>query len=289
MARETIGLALCRCGYWPFAADERTSLSLIGLRREGQCVVSAPRRAVLSASPSKLRRRASRRHLELVAAPPSSLSSLTLVREQSRLGRSLKRSGDVVFSAAVLGLGSPLFLLLAVLVKLSSPGPVFYVQKRVGRNYRQFGCIKFRTMRPDADSVLAQVLERSPEMRAEFDRDFKLRNDPRITPIGRFLRRSSLDELPQFLNVLRGEMSLVGPRPIVRKEISRYGDYMDEVLAVRPGLTGLWQVSGRNNLSYPKRVRLDLAYSRGRTFLLDLAIILRTFGVLLLPMDRGAY
>ena len=289
MFRKEVMLALCRWGYWPFTADVCTALRLIGLRRKGQRVVSAPRRPVLSASPSKLRRRASRRHLELVAAPPSSLSSLTLVREQSRLGRSLKRSGDVVFSAAVLGLGSPLFLFLAVLVKLSSPGPVFYVQKRVGRGYRNFGCIKFRTMRPDADAVLAQVLERSPEMRAEFDRDFKLRNDPRITPIGRFLRRSSLDELPQFLNVLRGEMSVVGPRPIVNKEIGRYGDYMDEVLAVRPGLTGLWQVSGRNNLSYPKRVRLDLAYARGRSFLIDLAIILRTFGVLLLPMDRGAY
>ena len=289
MPRQGVVLALCRCGYWPFVADECLVLRLIGLRRKGQCVVSAPRRAVLTASPSKLRRRASRRHLELVAAPPSSLPALTLVRRQSRLGRSLKRSGDVVFSAAVLGLGSPLFLLLAILVKLSSPGPVFYVQKRVGRGYRSFGCIKFRTMRPDADAVLAQVLERSPEMRAEFERDFKLRNDPRITPIGRFLRRSSLDELPQFLNVLRGEMSVVGPRPIVNKEIARYGDYMDEVLAVRPGLTGLWQVSGRNNLSYPKRVRLDLAYARGRSFLLDLAIILRTFGVLLLPMDRGAY
>lgn len=289
MFRKEVMLSLCRCGYWPFASDVCTALRLIGLRRKGQRVVSAPRSPVLPASPSKLRRRASRRHLELLAAPPSSLSSLTLVREQSRLGRSLKRSGDVVFSAAVLGLGSPLFLLLAVLVKLSSPGPVFYVQKRVGRGYRNFGCIKFRTMRPDADAVLAQVLERSPEMRAEFERDFKLRNDPRITPIGRFLRRSSLDELPQFLNVLRGEMSVVGPRPIVNKEIGRYGDYMDEVLAVRPGLTGLWQVSGRNNLSYPKRVRLDLAYARGRSFLLDLAIILRTFGVLLLPMDRGAY
>ena len=150
----------------------------------------------------------------------------SLVHRQSRLGRSLKRTGDFVFSAAVLGLGSPLFLLLAVLVKLSSPGPVFYVQKRVGRGYQGFGCIKFRTMRPDADAVLGHVLDRSPAMRAEFERDFKLRNDPRITPIGRFLRRSSLDELPQFLNVLRGEMSVVGPRPIVSKEIARYGDYM---------------------------------------------------------------
>ena len=236
-----------------------------------------------------LRRRASRRHLELLAAPPSTLTALTLVRRQSRFGRSLKRSGDVLFSLMVLGFGSPLFLLLALLVQISSPGPVFYVQRRVGRGYRRFGCIKFRTMRADADAVLAQVLEESPEMRAEFERDFKLRDDPRITPIGRFLRRSSLDELPQFFNVLRGEMSVVGPRPIVDKEIERYSDYMDEVLSVRPGLTGLWQVSGRNNLSYAKRVRLDLAYARGRSFFLDLAIILRTFGVLLLPMDRGAY
>ncbi|WP_370586872.1 sugar transferase [Synechococcus sp. PROS-7-1] len=234
-------------------------------------------------------RRASRRHLELISAPASSLTALTLVRRQSRVGRTIKRSGDVLFSLAVLALGAPLFGLLAALVKLSSPGPVFYVQKRVGRGYRRFGCIKFRTMRADADAVLAQVLERSPAMRAEFERDFKLREDPRITPIGRFLRRSSLDELPQFLNVLRGEMSVVGPRPIVDKEIERYSDYMDEVLAVRPGLTGLWQVSGRNNLSYAKRVRLDLAYARGRSFFLDSAIILRTFGVLLLPMDRGAY
>ena len=117
----------------------------------------------------------------------------------------------------------------------------------------------------------------------------KLKRDPRITPLGRFLRRSSLDELPQFLNVLRGEMSVVGPRPIVEKELVRYGPYMDEVASVRPGLTGLWQVSGRNNLSYKKRVKLDLAYARGRSFGLDFAIILRTFGVLLLPMDRGAY
>ncbi len=190
---------------------------------------------------------------------------------------------------AVLGLGSPVLLLLATLVRLSSPGPVFYVQRRVGRGYRRFGCIKFRTMRPDADRVLARVLSADPELKAEFERDFKLRQDPRITWIGRWLRRTSLDELPQFLNVLRGEMSVVGPRPIVDKELNRYGPYMDEVAAVRPGLTGLWQVSGRNNLSYKKRVKLDLAFSRCRSFSLDLAIILRTFGVLLLPMDRGAY
>ncbi len=234
-------------------------------------------------------RRATRRHVELLSAPPSVLKSVALVRQQSKLGRSLKRGGDIAFSLLVLGIGSPVFVLIAFLVALSSPGPVFYTQQRVGRGYRRFGCIKFRTMRVDADAVLQRVLSKSPELRAEYERDFKLRQDPRITPIGRFLRRSSLDELPQFFNVLQGEMSVVGPRPIVNKEIQRYGPYMDEVLAVRPGLTGLWQVSGRNNLSYDKRVKLDLAYSRGRSLILDLAIILRTFGVLLLPMDRGAY
>ena len=249
----------------------------------------ASRRFVFHGGSRALGRGASRRHLEVLSAPASTLPANALIGQQSRLGRSIKRSGDVVFSLAVISLGSPVFLLLALLVKLSSPGPVFYVQRRVGRDYRHFGCIKFRTMRADADDILANLLVKSASMRAEFERDFKLRKDPRITPIGRFLRRSSLDELPQFLNVLRGEMSLVGPRPIVDKELERYGEFMEEVASVRPGLTGLWQVSGRNNLSYAKRVRLDLAYARGRSFMLDLAIILRTFGVLLLPMDRGAY
>ncbi len=172
---------------------------------------------------------------------------------------------------------------------MSSPGPIFYVQERIGRNFCHFGCIKFRTMRQDAEEVLSNVLKNSPSMKKEFERDFKLRQDPRITPIGRFLRRSSLDELPQFINVLKGEMSVVGPRPIVEKELERYGVFMQEVASVRPGLTGLWQVSGRNNLSYEKRVQLDLSYARQRSFVLDMAIMLRTFGVLLLPMDRGAY
>ena len=225
----------------------------------------------------------------LFTAPSSDMSTGLLIRHQNRLGRAFKRTGDIVFSLAVLTIGSPVLLLLAGLVSLSSPGPVFYIQRRVGRNYQLFGCIKFRTMRADADAVLARVLESDPSLRAEFERDFKLKCDPRITPLGRFLRRSSLDELPQFLNVLRGEMSVVGPRPIVEDELVRYGSYMDEVASVRPGLTGLWQVSGRNNLSYNQRVQLDLTYARGRSFALDIAIIFRTFGVLFLPMDRGAY
>jgi lipopolysaccharide/colanic/teichoic acid biosynthesis glycosyltransferase len=220
---------------------------------------------------------------------PSLLSPDQLIDLQSRRSRVAKRTGDIVFSLAVLTLGSPVLLLLALLVKLTSRGPVFYVQQRVGRDYRSFGCIKFRTMRRDADRVLGVLLAESPDLAEEFRNDFKLKNDPRITRLGKFLRRSSLDELPQFVNVLRGEMSVVGPRPIVRKEISRYGDAMDEVLAVRPGLTGLWQVSGRNNLSYAERVELDVRYARSRNLRIDLAIILRTVGVILDPSDRGAY
>ncbi|AII49998.1 galactosyl-1-phosphate transferase [Synechococcus sp. KORDI-52] len=252
-------------------------------------MTSAFRPTLLQAPGRGARRGKYKPHLALISAPPSALPIGTLIRGQNRWGRVSKRSGDIVFSLMVLAIGSPMLLLLAGLVKLSSPGPVFYTQRRVGRGYQRFGCIKFRTMRADADAVLARVLKDDPSLKAEFERDFKLKRDPRITPLGRFLRRSSLDELPQFLNVLRGEMSVVGPRPIVEKELVRYGPYMDEVASVRPGLTGLWQVSGRNNLSYKKRVKLDLAYARGRSFGLDFAIILRTFGVLLLPMDRGAY
>lgn len=227
-----------------------------------------------------------------LAALPAPLFPLTagqLIALQSRRSRVLKRTCDIVFALAVLSLGSPLFLLLGALVKLTSRGPVFYVQQRMGRDYRSFGCIKFRTMRRDADRVLGVILAQSPDLAEEFRNDYKLRNDPRITPLGKFMRRSSLDELPQFLNVLRGEMSLVGPRPIVRDELERYGDRMDDVLAVRPGLTGLWQVSGRNNLSYATRVNLDVLYARNRNFWMDLRIIIRTIGVVLDPTDRGAY
>ena len=212
-----------------------------------------------------------------------------LIELQSRRARTFKRSGDIVFALAALTLGAPLFVALGVLVKLTSRGPVFYVQQRVGRDYRSFGCIKFRTMRRDADRVLSALLLSSPDLEEEFRNDFKLKNDPRITRLGKFLRRSSLDELPQFVNVLRGEMSLVGPRPIVRKELPRYGERMDEVLAVRPGLTGLWQVSGRNNLSYEERVDLDVRYARHRSVRMDLTIIFKTMAVILDPRDRGAY
>ena len=238
---------------------------------------------------SEFRKGSPRIPFEVISKEPSALPASEIIRNQSRYGRTLKRIGDVIFSLLVITIGSPIFILIGILVKLSSPGSIFYVQKRVGRNYREFGCIKFRTMYKDADELLPNLLEKYPLMRKEFEKDFKLRHDPRITKLGRFLRRSSLDELPQFFNVLKGEMSVVGPRPIVSNEIYKYSLFMEEVVSVRPGLTGLWQVSGRNNLSYKKRVQLDLVYARNRNFILDLEIIILTLGVLLFPMDRGAF
>ncbi|MFZ4803286.1 MAG: sugar transferase [Synechococcus lacustris] len=222
----------------------------------------------------------------------SGIRSLAPLRRPNRLlrpGAALKRSGDISFALALLSLGAPLFLAIALLVKITSPGPIFFVQRRIGRRYRRFGCIKFRTMELDADQRLKALLESSPQLQAEFAKDHKLKNDPRITPIGQFLRVTSLDELPQLINILRGQMSVVGPRPIVQAEIPRYGESMDTVLSVRPGLTGLWQVSGRNNLSYRRRVQLDLAYVRRGGLLVDLKILICTIGVVLFPSDKGAY
>jgi lipopolysaccharide/colanic/teichoic acid biosynthesis glycosyltransferase len=201
----------------------------------------------------------------------------------------LKRSGDLCFALALLTLGSPLLIAIAIAVKCTSQGPVFFVQQRIGRGYRRFGCIKFRTMELDADRRLQSLLASCPQLRAEFEKDHKLRNDPRITPIGQFLRTTSLDELPQLFNILRGQMSVVGPRPIVEEEIPRYGAAMDQVLSVRPGLTGLWQVSGRNNVRYQRRVLLDLSYVNRRSLGLDLFILLRTVVVVLFPANKGAY
>tara|TARA_Y100001978_G_C23660405_1_gene418368 strand:+ start:237 stop:914 length:678 start_codon:yes stop_codon:yes gene_type:complete len=196
---------------------------------------------------------------------------------------------DYIFSLTVIALGLPIFLLIALLIKFSSRGPIFFYHKRVGKNFKPFYCIKFRTMHPEADDILENLLDKNKKIREEFEKNHKLRNDPRITRIGKFLRKTSLDELPQFLNVLKLEMSVIGPRPIVDKEIEKYGDEINKVLSINPGITGLWQVSGRNNLSYKRRVYLDALYVDNFNFLMDIRIIIRTFGVLLFPMDRGAY
>lgn len=204
-------------------------------------------------------------------------------------GETAKRTFDVIFSLAVLILFSPVYLLIMLLIAMSSPGPVFYVQERVGKNYKRFGCIKFRTMVRNADEVLIEIMETSPGLRQEFYENFKLRRDPRITWIGKFLRITSLDEFPQFLNVLKGDMSVVGPRPLVVEELPKYGKYIDCILTIRPGITGLWQVSGRNNIPYPKRIQIDVYYVNFRNFLADLWIIVKTIGVVVFPKDNGAY
>ncbi|HEY9747204.1 MAG TPA: sugar transferase [Allocoleopsis sp.] len=213
--------------------------------------------------------------------PPVTLVSLD--------GEFFKRLFDIGFSLAVLILFSPVYLLLALLIALSSPGPIFYVQERIGKNRQPFGCIKFRTMVENADEVLLQLLETSPDARQEFEANFKLKYDPRITWIGRFLRVTSLDEFPQFWNVLKGDMSVVGPRPLVEEELPRYGRYMDRILTIQPGITGLWQVSGRNDIPYHRRVLMDLYYVNCRSFSMDLWLIVKTIGVVIFPSKNGAY
>lgn len=181
----------------------------------------------------------------------------------------------------------PLIALIALLVKISSPGSVFYGQQRLGRNGRSFTAWKFRTMVPNADQALHHYLQAHPHLKHQWEQDHKLRHDPRVTAIGRFLRRTSLDELPQLWNVLRGEMSLVGPRPIIAAEIPRYAEKYALYTRVLPGLTGLWQVSGRNNVSYAERVSFDAYYVRNWSVWLDIYILIKTIWVVI--RGDGAY
>jgi len=188
----------------------------------------------------------------------------------------LMRMIDVVVALAAIVLLLPLLLIIVVALKLTSPGPVLFAHRRVGAGGRIFPCYKFRSMVVNSADVLEQHLARDADARAEWARDQKLRRDPRVTAIGRILRRTSLDEVPQIFNVLRGEMSLVGPRPIVEGEMVRYRQYIFDYMSVKPGITGLWQISGRNNTTYRRRVALDTAYARNRSLGLDLAIMART-------------
>ena len=201
----------------------------------------------------------------------------------------IKRLFDVVFSLLVLTLFSPVYLILALLIALSSPGSIFYIQERVGKNHKTFSCIKFRTMVMNADEILLKLMETSPDIRQEFEDNFKLKQDPRITKIGRFLRLTSLDEFPQFWNVLKGDMSVVGPRPLVAEELPCYGVHIEKVLTIKPGITGLWQVSGRNDIPYNRRILIDLYYAKKHNFWLDMWIIVKTIGVVLVPKNNGAY
>jgi exopolysaccharide production protein ExoY len=187
-----------------------------------------------------------------------------------------QRALDVVVGSAALCLLALPMAAVALVVRCSSPGPVVFAQTRVGHQGRLFRCLKFRTMRVGADAELAVLLANDDRIRNAFAADFKLRDDPRITQVGRWLRRTSLDELPQFVNVVRGDMSLVGPRPVVPEELWRYGDRGQIVLQVRPGITGPWQVGGRSELPYAQRIDLDVDYVLHRSLIGDLRILAQT-------------
>lgn len=194
---------------------------------------------------------------------------------------------DIFISLAVLIFFSPVLALVAVAVKLQDNGPVFFGHTRIGCDGQEFKCFKFRSMLVDAEARLQRLLEADPVARAEWAKDHKLKNDPRITAFGLLLRKTSIDEFPQLWNVLKGDMSLVGPRPIVRTEIRKYGKSFRQYASVRPGLTGLWQVAGRNDVSYSRRVAMDRLFSRRKSVSLYLYILFMTVPAVL--MQRGSY
>lgn len=218
---------------------------------------------------------------------PVAALPLTAPVSRSRRARTQSRVLDIAIAIVIIAFTAPLLIAIALAVKLQDGGPAVYRQNRIGLNGRTFPCFKFRSMLVDADARMAALLEADPLARLEWALTQKLRSDPRVTPLGRFLRKSSLDELPQIFNVLRGEMSVVGPRPIVESEIPRYGRHFRYYCSVRPGITGLWQVSGRSDVSYRRRVLLDVVYARSRSVTLDLKILLKTPMVILL--SKGSY
>ena len=192
--------------------------------------------------------------------------------------RVIKRILNLLCSFVGVIVLSPFFLIISLLIKVTSKGPVFFVHERVGLNGKKFKLIKFRTMVNNAEEMIASF---SPEQKKEWEENYKLKDDPRITKIGKFLRRTSLDELPQLINILKGDMSIVGPRPVVDEELNWYGDKKDKLLSVEPGLTGWWAVNGRSNVPYPERCDLELYYVDHISFALDVKIILKTLGAII--------
>lgn len=197
------------------------------------------------------------------------------------------RAFDVIFALSVLIAALPFLILVSIALQISSPGRLFFIQNRVGKDGEIFPCMKFRTMCEDADAVLMRHLAESPAARREWEELHKLRHDPRVTKLGALVRKLSIDEFPQLINILLGQMSVVGPRPIVAAEVVRYGRSFQWYCAVKPGLTGLWQVSGRNDVSYPRRVAMDRYYVRRKSLALDLQIVLKTLPSVLFA--KGSY
>lgn len=207
--------------------------------------------------------------------------------ETAAMSATFVRLLDIVVAGLALVVLAPLLLAVAGMIVLSRSGPVLFRQARIGRDGVMFTCLKFRTMHRDSDAMLADLLARCPQARAEWAADQKLRHDPRVSGFGRFLRRTSIDELPQLWNVIIGDMSIVGPRPIVASEAPRYGRYLRHYQATRPGITGVWQVNGRNDTSYRRRIACDIVYSRSVSLATNLRIIFCTVPVVL--KARGAY
>ena len=216
---------------------------------------------------------------------------LMLLRLKNNLARPINRWIKTIFDYVLTITGtiaiSPILIVIALWIYKDSPGPVIFKHRRIGKNGKEFNCYKFRSMCIDAKEKLEQLLKNDPEARTEWEKDFKLKNDPRITKSGAFLRKTSLDELPQIFNVLKGEMSLVGPRPIIRDEMARYGEYINDYLMVKPGITGMWQVSGRSDTGYKERVQLDSWYVRNWSVWLDLMLLWRTMKIVI--KCKGAY
>ena len=235
---------------------------------------------------------------ELFGIPAANIQARGLMNEQTlilevknnlaqRRNRLFKRIFDII--ATVIGgiLILPVVAIVAILIYLDSPGPIVFGHKRVGQGGKEFPCYKFRSMVPNAQEALEIYLKENPEAREEWERDFKLKDDPRVTKIGKFLRKTSLDELPQLWNVLIGDMSLVGPRPIVRAEVEKYGEYINDFYLVPPGITGVWQVSGRSDTTYEERVLMDSWYVHNWSVWIDIVYLVKT--VLAVLKAKGAY
>lgn len=218
--------------------------------------------------------------LSLLPAPIGAATAGRACERSLPVGGTAKRIMDLAIAVAAGLLLLPAILFVAALMKVTTGGPVLFAHERVGLGGRRFRCFKFRTMTANADELLAALLAKDAAANREWNETRKLRHDPRITPLGRMLRKSSLDELPQIWNVITGDMSCVGPRPIVESEMPRYGSSLDDYLGCRPGLTGLWQVSGRSSVSYRRRVAMDRYYARRWSVGLDLAILLKTIPAL---------
>lgn len=195
----------------------------------------------------------------------------------------VKRAIDIIIASIGLLICLPIFILIGIIIKIDSKGPVFFKHKRIGKHGKKLEIYKFRTMIDNAEEAMKYFTE---EQKKEFKENFKLENDPRVTRVGKILRKTSLDELPQIINILKGEMSIIGPRPIVKNELEKYGKNQERFLSVAPGLTGYWAANGRSDVSYEERMALELYYVDNRSLLLDLKIFLKTIGSVL--RGRGA-